>query len=40
LEELEELDQRKFKLTQAMKSSKVQQKALEDSLASLSALIV
>jgi len=39
LEELEDLDKQSFKLKQAMRSSKVQQKALEDSLAELSKLI-
>ena len=33
LEELEELDKRNFKLKQAMRSSKVKQEALEESLA-------
>lgn len=33
LEELENLDKESFKLKQAMRSSKVQQKALEESLA-------
>lgn len=40
LEELEELDKRNFKLKQAMRSSKVKQEALEESLAQLSKLIV
>ena len=40
LEELEELDKKSFKLKQALRSSKVKQKALEESLAELSKLIV
>ena len=40
LEELEELDKKNLKLKQAMRSSKVRQQALEDSLAELTKLMV
>jgi hypothetical protein len=40
VEEFEELDKVNFELSQVLKSSKVKQQALEDSIASLSMMIM